>query len=74
MEWKRESSLIYATVVLAAVAAILSCSPVRREVNGYVVFGGPLGWDSVPIVIGNTMAEDPANPVAALEWRVPLGN
>ena len=74
MECERDATLIYATLVLAAVAAILSCSPVRRAVDAYFAFGGPLGWDSVPIVIGNTMAEDPANPVAALEWRVPLGN
>jgi hypothetical protein len=70
MRGRTDALLLYLTLVLAAVTAVLSSDPVRRAVADYVD-APPAG---VTMVIGQTVPDDPAKPDTALEWKTPLGD
>lgn len=67
---RTDAVLLYLTLVLAAVTALLSSSPVRHAVADYIE-SPPAG---VTMVVGQSMTEDPSKPTTVLEWKPPLGD
>ena len=62
--------LLYFTLVLACVTAVLSSNPVRHAVADYLE--SPPA--NVTMAVGHDITEDPANAATVLEWKPPLGN
>jgi hypothetical protein len=62
-------TLLSVTLILAAIAAMLSSRPARRDIDDYVTFDSP-AWEKTALVVKANMSEDPARASTPMDWRL----
>ena len=72
MQRGSDTVLLSATIILAAITAVLSNEPVRRDMDDYLA--SSYVWEETALVIGASMSEDPARASTPMDRRVVSSN